>query len=185
MALLGLPFWGWMCQKYERHHVWGVSLSVAALSYGTLGCLPIGEGGLYVILVLYPITLLCFSCLVIALPAILGDIVDYDRLRSGEDRSGIYSAILAFLGKSLLSVTAALGLAVAGWLGFDATASEQTFWGGFGIRLTSMWLPALGFAMSVPLIWWFPLNRARQAEIREALRRRESSLAPVSAPSAG
>ncbi len=134
---------------------------------------PIGQAGLHLILMLYPISVFCVVCMFIAVPAMIGDIVDDDRLRTGEDRAGVYSAIYAFLSTNrMLGVAGAFGIALVGWFGFDATASQQGAWGAFGIKLVAVWLPALGFAASAPLIWWFPIDRARQQEIREAIRRR-------------
>jgi GPH family glycoside/pentoside/hexuronide:cation symporter len=174
LTLLGMPFWGWLCQRFERHRVWAVSLIAAAICYGAMAFAPVGKTGLYLILTLYPITLFCVVCMFIAVPAMIGDIVDEDRLRTGEDRSGVYSAIYVFLSKSLVTVAGACGIALAGWFGFDATASQQGAWGAFGIKLVTVGLPALGFALTAPLIWWFPIDRARQKEIREAMRALET-----------
>lgn len=174
LTLLGLPFWGWLCQKFERHRVWAVSLVAAAVCNGVMAFAPIGQAGLYLILALYPITLFCVVCMFIAVPAMIGDIVDDDRLRTGEDRAGVYSAIYAFLCKSLITVAGACGIALVGWFGFDATAGQQSAWGAFGIKLVTVGLPALGFAASAPLIWRFPIDRARQREIREAMRALET-----------
>ncbi len=175
LTLLGLPFWGWLCQKFERHRVWAVSLVAAAACNGVMAFAPIGQAGLYLILALYPITLFCVVCMFIAVPAMIGDIVDDDRLRTGEDRAGMYSAIYAFLCKSLITVAGAFGIALVGWFGFDATAGQQSAWGAFGIKLVTVGLPALGFAASAPLIWGFPIDRARQREIRNAMRALEAS----------
>jgi Na+/melibiose symporter-like transporter len=174
MTLIGLLFWTWLCQKFERHRVWAISMIVAALCNGLLAFVPAGPAALVPILVLYPISLFSFICIAIAFPSMLGDVVDYELLRTGEDRSGIYAAINAFLQKSMTAVSGAFGIAMVGWFGFDAHAAEQNAWAGFGIRLAAMGLPALGFVVSASLLWWFPIDRARQAEIREAMQARES-----------
>jgi Na+/melibiose symporter-like transporter len=173
-TLVGLLFWSWLCQKFERHRVWAISMMVAGLCYALSALVPTGPTALVPLLVLYPIGLFSFICIAIAFPAMLGDVVDYERLRTGEDRSGIYAAINAFLQKSVTAVSAAFGIAMVGWFGFDATAGEQTAWAGFGIRLAAMGLPALGFVASASLLWWFPITRAKQAEIRAAIEARES-----------
>jgi Na+/melibiose symporter-like transporter len=174
LTLLGMPFWAWLCQKFERHRVWAVSLIIAALCSGLMACVPVGPAALLPSLVLYPMGLFAYICIAVAFPSMMGDVVDYERLRTGEDRSGIYAAINTFIQKTMTTVCGAFGLAMVGWFGFDATAGEQTAWAGFGIRLAFAGLPALGFAVSAPLLWWFPINRARQAEIRDAIQARES-----------
>lgn len=182
MSIIALPFWGWICLRFERHRVWAVALLVAALSYAGMGFAPIGGAGLVPILVLYSISLFCQVSLFVIAPALMGDVLDYDRLHTGKDHAGIYSALLAFLNKSVLGVSGALGLALIGWFGFDAHAAEQAPLGALGIRLTAVWLPALGLAVGAPLVWGFPITRARQAEILEAIRRREAQ-APAGVPS--
>ncbi|HVT34628.1 MAG TPA: MFS transporter, partial [Nevskiaceae bacterium] len=168
-SLLGLPFWGWLCLRYERHRVWACSMVIAAVSYAAVGFAPVGAAGLPVILLLYPATVFCVGAITVALPAMMGDVLDHDRLHSGEDRAGMYSAMLAFIGKSLGGVAGAAGIAVLAWFGFDATAKVQSSAGAFGIRLVMFWLPAAGFALGALLAWTFPITRARQAEIHAAL----------------
>lgn len=185
LTLLGMPFWAWMCQRYERHRVWAISLLITAACSALMACVPAGPAALVPILVVYPIGLFAYICIAVAFPSMLGDVVDYERLRSGEDRSGIYSAINAFIQKTMTTVSGAFGIAMVGWFGFDATASDQTVWGGFGIRLAFAGLPALGFAVSAPLLWWFPITRARQAEIRAAIQARESLAAQQQKTTAG
>lgn len=172
-TVLGLAFWGWVCLRFERHRVWAVSLLIGAAAYAGVGFAPAGTSGLYLIITLFSLAYFCLSSLGVTAPAMMGDVVDYDRLHTGEDRAGMYSAILAFLTKSLTGVSSALGLAALGWFGFDVTAGEQSPMGALGIRLMTLWLPALGLAISAPIIWRFPINRVRQGEIREAIRARE------------
>lgn len=174
-TLLGLPFWGWVCLKYERHHVWAVSLILASIAYAGMGFAPVGSAGFPFMVTLYPITCFCQIAVGVTVPAMMGDIMDHERLCTGEDRSGIYSAILAFVAKSMTGISAAIGLAVLGWLDFNAAAHSQTATGAFAIRLVAVWLPALGMACGAPLIWRFPINRARQAEIHEAIKVREAA----------
>jgi Na+/melibiose symporter-like transporter len=174
LTLLGMPFWAWLCQKFERHRVWAVSLAITALCSGLMAFVPVGSAALVPVLVLYPIGLFAYICIAVAFPSMMGDVVDYERLRTGEDRSGIYSAINAFVSKTLTTVSGALGIALVGWFGFEATATDQTAWAGVGIRLAAAGLPALGFLASAPLLWWFPITRARQEEIRAGIQARES-----------
>lgn len=174
-SLLGLPFWGWMCLRFERHRVWAVSLLLSAIAYAGQAFVPVGEAGLHALMILSPLAIFCVVSVGVAVPAMLGDIADYGRLQSGEDHAGVYSAIFAFLLKSLGGVAAALGLGLVGWFGFDATATQQTAQGVFGIKLVAVWLPALGVACSAPIIWSFPIDRERQDAIRAEIMERESA----------
>ncbi|MGH8444509.1 MAG: MFS transporter [Solimonas sp.] len=167
-SILGVPLWGAACMRFERHRVWALSLVTGASAYACMGFVPVGEAALPYLMVLYPLAVLCLVG-VVAVPAMTGDIVDYGRLQTGEDLSGVYASVMAFLQKSLGGVAAAAGLALVGWFGFDPTATQQTTGGVFGIRLVAVWLPAIGLASAAFIIWPFPLNRARLAEIRAEL----------------
>lgn len=175
-ALLGLPFWGWVFMKFERHRVWAVSLVLSALAYSTISFAPVGIDGLWLVAAANAVTNFCLMATAIAVPSMMGDIVDDERLRSGEDRGGLYSAVSAFTGKSMAGVAGAAGLYLLDLLGFDATAAEQTAQGTFAIKLIAAWVPTLGMACGAALIWHFPIDRARQQATRAALVAREAAV---------
>jgi Na+/melibiose symporter-like transporter len=178
MALLGVPFWGFLCVRYERHRVLAVSLTLGAISYLGLALVAPGPGAAPMVMVLYPLCMLAVTGTV-ALYPMIGDVADYGRLQSGEDLSGLYASIFTFVQISLRTVSSAAGIALIGWLGFHATATTQTASGAFAIRLISVILPAAGLALASLLYWTYPLTRARVEEIREQLLAREASAKPV------
>lgn len=172
-GLLGLPFWGWMCLRFERHRVAAVALLLAAVAYAGQAFVPSGEAGMIPMMILNPISAFAVVAVGVSIPAMVGDIVDYGRLKSGEDMSGIYSAILAFMSRSLGGVGGALGLAIVGYLGFDAATAQQSTQGTFAIKLVTVRLPVLGLAIAAPIFWSFPITRAKQEANREAIRASE------------
>lgn len=176
MALLGVPFWGFMCVRYERHKVMAVSLMLGATSFMGLAVVAPGAGAASIVMVLYPVCTLSLMGIV-ALYPMIGDVADYGRLQSGEDLSGLYTSIFTFAQVSLRTVSSAAGIALIGWLGFDATAATQTSAGAFGIRLISVILPAIGLALASLLYWTYPLTRARVEEVRQELLLREAAAA--------
>ena len=112
--------------------------------------------------------------LFIAVPALLGDTADYGRWKFGEDHAGIYSAMHAFLVKSLGGVSSAAGLALVGWFGFEPKAVAQSAHGALGMQLVAVGLPALGLAAGAAIAWFFPIDRARHAQIRAELQLRDA-----------
>ncbi|MES2490055.1 MAG: MFS transporter [Pseudomonadota bacterium] len=169
-SLLSLPFWGWMCIRFERHRVAAIALVLTAVSSAGIGFLQPGEASLIPLMILNPIAIFCFTALVVAIPAMIGDVSDHGRLQSGEDQSGIYSAVYSFMTKSIHGIGAAAGLGLAGWIGFDATVTHQSTEGVFAIKLVTAWLPLLGAVISAFLLWTFPITRAKQAETQAALK---------------
>lgn len=176
MALLGVPFWGFLCVRFERHRVMAVSLMLGAASFMGLAFVAPGAGAASMAMVLYPLCMLSLMG-VVALYPMIGDVADYGRLQSGEDLTGLYTSIFIFTQVSLRTVSSAAGIALIGWLGFDATAAAQSAAGAFGIRLIAVALPAIGLALASLFYWTYPLTRARVEEIRAQLHARETECA--------
>ena len=106
----------------------------------------------------------------VAFPAMMGDIADYGRVKFGHDRTGTYFAFFTMAQKAIGGVGVSLGLFVAAWFGFDATVLEQSADGIFGMKLSMAYVPALAALITVPAIWLFPINKARQEELQAALK---------------
>jgi GPH family glycoside/pentoside/hexuronide:cation symporter len=176
LTLVGLPFWGWLCSRYERHRVWAISLLLGAVPSIALGFVTPGSFALAGLMIFYPITMFALVAVSVAVPAMTGDIVDYGRLRFGQDRAGVYAALFAFLNKSLMGVSAALGLAIAGWFGFDATAASHSTFEVLGLKLVAIWIPALSLIGAATVIWNFPLHRGRLRVIQRALAKRPNDV---------
>ncbi len=134
VALLGVPFWGFLSVRFERHKVVAVSLVLGAIAYLGLSFVPPGPDAAPLVMILYPLTVLALLGIVVLFP-IIGDIADYGRLQTGEDLTGLYTSVFNFVQVSLRTVSSAAGIAVVGWMGFDATAATQSADGAFAIRL--------------------------------------------------
>jgi GPH family glycoside/pentoside/hexuronide:cation symporter len=172
VALLGVPFWGFLSVRFERHKVVAVSLVLGAVAYLCLSFVSPGPGAATLVMIFYPLTVLALLGIVVLFP-ILGDIADYGRLQTGEDLTGLYTSVFNFVQVSLRTVSSAAGIAAVGWMGFDATAATQGADGVFAIRLTAVILPAIGLAFAGALFWAFPLTRARVHEVQQELAARD------------
>ena len=103
----------------------------------------------------------------------LADVVDYGRWRFGTDYAGTYFAFYTMVQKINVGIGSAVGLAVAGFFGFDATVAEQTSSGVLGLKLGVAVLPAITYVIATVLIWKFPITRRRQRAIVRAIERRD------------
>lgn len=105
-------------------------------------------------------------------PSLLSDIADYGRWRFGVDRTGTYFAFYLFLMKSLNGLGISLGLAIAGYYGFDASTTEHTETGIFGLHLSLAYLPASIMFLSLFFVINSPINTHRHTLIQQCLQRR-------------
>lgn len=96
--------------------------------------------------------------------SMLPDVIEYDELRTGQRQEGLYYGMWNFITK----FTNAFGIAVAGWalslFGYVANI-EQTTRALFGIRLFFGPVSAVVIFIALPLLVWYPINRASHTRI--------------------
>ncbi len=96
--------------------------------------------------------------------SMIPDVIEVDQARTGERHEGIYFGVNSFLGK----LTGALGIAASGWAlklyGYVPNVA-QTPHALFGIRFFFAVVPVIAFAVALPLLIWYPINRKNHAEL--------------------
>ena len=112
-------------------------------------------------------------------PAQLSHIVDYDTWKTGGERSATYYSIYNLVLKGSVALGGALGLALAGWLGFDATSSIQSEGGVMGLYAALAYGPCLFFLLAIVFVFLNPINEVRHQTIRKRLDRKEARVGPV------
>jgi GPH family glycoside/pentoside/hexuronide:cation symporter len=100
--------------------------------------------------------------------AMVPDVVEHDQLKTGEHRGGMYYGVWGLAVK----LSEALGIVTTGWVlqlyGYVADV-EQGAHTLFGIRLFFGPVPAVLFAIALPLLIWYPITRASHAAMLKRL----------------
>ena len=183
-SIVGIPIWTALSGRFERHRVWAIALILGGLACGSFVFVSPGPGAAIACFVLFPVVTLVVTGSIVVY-TMSADIVDYGRLHTGQDHGGLYGSMFAFLQKSVIGVASALGLALVGAFGFDATADVQTATAAIGITFAFAVLPALGMFGAAAIIWNYPLNKRRVEEIQAALAERgEQTAADTPVPDA-
>jgi glycoside/pentoside/hexuronide:cation symporter, GPH family len=153
----------------------GMMLAIALLmiSYIWTGILQPGETSFAQLLMLKIVNTIGFVPLNILFPAALSETVDYGTWKFGVSRGGTYFAVYTFALKVVMAVGAALGLAIAGYYGFDPSISGQSQQAVFGLLLSVVWLPVAFSLVAVILVYLIPINARRHEVIRRRLEARE------------
>jgi len=120
----------------------------------------------------------CFSAVQVIPAAIMGDIVDYDTLKSGSNRAGQYFAVFTMVVKFNLGVGGGLAFFLVDGFGYDATAIIHDRTSMIGMWLAIALLPSAFYLLSSFIMWRFPIDERRHGIIR---RRIESRLQRVQA----
>ena len=115
-------------------------------------------------------------------PSLLSDIIDYGTWKLGADNAASYFSLYTLLTKSNAAIGGALGLAIAGYYGFDATISAQSEAAVFGLNLAMVWLPALLILLATIFIVSIPINDRRHRIVLRRIYAAESSVLPCHKP---
>jgi GPH family glycoside/pentoside/hexuronide:cation symporter len=163
---ISLPFWQWLSRKMDKGPAYAIGMAAGALAVLVTFFLPHGETPL-----IYLVSVLAgfgFAANWIFPWAMVADVGDYDRLETGQQRSGMYYGVWGLATK----LSEALALAAVGWVltGFGYVANAaQTPQALLGIRLFFGLIPAICIFIALPFLFKYPITRQSHAEVRGKL----------------
>ena len=97
------------------------------------------------------------------------DICDYDELKTGRRREGMYSAVFGFLNKAAIALVLLVSSWVLGILGFEGEKLQPTTDQLFTLRWTYIVIPTVAMIAAILCMWRYPLTKMRVAEIQAEL----------------
>jgi Na+/melibiose symporter-like transporter len=103
--------------------------------------------------------------------ALLGDVIDYDILKTGVNRSANYFAALALIGKISAAFGSGLGFIIIGAFGYTVAGPNSDF-ANDGLKFTALILPAITGVMGGFIYWFFPIDHRRHSIIRRRIEAR-------------
>ncbi len=104
------------------------------------------------------------------------DICDYDELKTGRRREGMYSAVFGFLNKAAIALVMLISSWVLVRLGFKGDNIHPTTHQLFTLRWTYIVIPTISMIAAILCMWNYPLTKKKVAEIQAELGiRRENS----------
>lgn len=160
VSMLGIPMWGALIAKYDRHKVWGFAMLMAGICYASIGLLP-PQPSVALLTFLFCLSAFFSLSTLVAAPVIMGDIIDHGRHKFGVERAGLYLSLKAQILKGVGAVAAGAGLIILGWAGFDATKSgaDLTPQAVAALKAVVGWGPALGMSLTGLMLWFVPISR--------------------------
>ena len=172
-SLLSLKCWHYGSQRWDLKKLWVAGIVIMAIGAVGTGLLSPGDHWLWLI-VWMMLTLGGGSVFAIAIPALMSKMVDYGTWKFGAERSAMYFSLYAFLSKTVTAIGGSLGLAIAGWYGFDATATEFSESAVFGLRLSIVWIPLLIMSFGAVIVLAIPMTDRQYKAIRHRLDKRQA-----------
>ena len=183
VQVLSIPFWERIIKRFGKHQVFASSLIIQAFIYPFIFFLEPGADVFYPFLIIGAIASLFQTPGPIVAAAILGDIIDYDILKSGVNRAGTYLSIYSLIMKGGAAIGASLGLFLLAAFNYDAKGGINTPEAEFGLLFTMTIVPFLFLIGSGIMFWFFPLTAKRHAIIKERIETRaeRAGVADISA----
>ncbi|MGD9375436.1 MAG: glycoside-pentoside-hexuronide (GPH):cation symporter, partial [Anaerolineae bacterium] len=165
--------WKMLSERWNKGPAYALGLAIAGAAVASTFLLPPGPTpAIYLIAFVAGIG---FSAQWVFPWAMLPDVVEYDRLESGEHRGGMYYGVWGFTFK----LTSALGIALSGWVlqlaGYvpNVPQSTETL---RVIRLFFGPIPLVITLVALPLLIRYPITRQIHAQMRQQLEAMASSV---------
>jgi GPH family glycoside/pentoside/hexuronide:cation symporter len=174
--LCGIPFFVKFSSRVGKHRAWCYALFL--FSFFMLGYLLLGPGDFYWMLPIASVTGFLAGCFWVVPNSMKADVIDIDRLESGEDRTAWYFAVWSLATKIALSVGPFIALTLLSFTGYEPASQAGTYEGStLGLKLLFVFGPATGFLITALIAWNYPLTEEKHRVLRadlEASRARTS-----------
>lgn len=177
VSVMVLPFWVWLSGRTSKHLAYVVGMSFWA--FVQLLIFSVQPGQVNLILALAVLAGISVSTAHVLPDALFPDVIDWDELRTGRRREGIYYGIKNFVRKLSGATALFIALQVLERFGYQmppagATSFQQPPQALLAIRFLIGPLGAILLFSAVLIAWFYPLTRQKHTRIRLLLERRRS-----------
>jgi Na+/melibiose symporter-like transporter len=177
VSLLSMPIWMALLKRTSKNRLLLVGTLGFAAGLPLVHMIEPGPHALVIYAAYDAMWMLFYGAVEVASRALLGDMIDYDTLKTGNERAGEYVALWTLVTRTTQAVGASSAFAVAGWFGYEASAASHSADAIFGLKLTLGGLPAAIALVAAGLALVLPMTRHRHDVIRRRLARRASRTA--------
>jgi Na+/melibiose symporter-like transporter len=159
-----LPLWIKISDRLGKHRT--VSLAVLWMALWSLFFPLVGDGDTVFYVVLILLRGGSLAAIFFLSTSIAADVVDYDTVVSGKQRTGLYFSVWGIATKLAISLGVLLATALPAQFGFDPTHTSHPPATITALMAIYGWLAALIMALGVPFLWNFPIDSQRQQQLR-------------------
>jgi GPH family glycoside/pentoside/hexuronide:cation symporter len=118
--------------------------------------------------------------LLILSSSMIADLCDFDELKTGRRREGMYWAVFNWIQKTAISIALLFSGVILDMTGFDATLAAQSERTIFLMRLNYMIVVCGGVGLAALLVACIPLNRQKMMVVQKELESRRGHLGGAS-----
>ena len=170
--IVGVPFWTRLSYRLSKHQTFGIA-SLGFCFTTAMFFFP-GQGDVALFIGFLFATGFTHSGLQFLIRAMAADVIDYDNLKTGGQRSGLYFALLAITAKLGGALAIGLTYPLLEQVGFDAQGgnSDATL---LSFRIIYVAVPALAMIGAYLGIRGFTLGQSEQAELKAQIEARDGA----------
>jgi GPH family glycoside/pentoside/hexuronide:cation symporter len=166
-----LPLWPWLARRIGKKQAWlgAMLLSIGAFS----GAAFLDRGQTLAFGAIVLVSGIGLGASFVLPSSLVADAIDFDEVRSGERREGLYFGLWSIVSKASAALGPAVALPTLQWAGYVANG-EQPESVRVALRLLYAAVPCLCYLAAMVVAVRFPIDEARHAEIRATLSARAS-----------
>lgn len=175
MGILSLPLINWGCRRFQKHRALGFAVIWMAIgSVLKWWCMnPDHPEYQFILPFFFSVGI---SSVYTILPTLMADVTDMDELQHGVRREGMFGAVMAFMMKTVSTLTpilAGVALSIAGINpSLEYKQLPETI---FRLRLMDSFIPASMLVLCLLVLWRYPLTRKKVEEVKAELHRRHQA----------
>lgn len=173
VAITTMPVWLQCIKAIGKHRSWAIGWGGAALLGLAMFLVPREGAGLPMLLMLIGLYGTCSAVESFIPNSVLGDVIDYDTLKTGVNRAGLFNALMAFGAKFNMAIGGAIGFYLLDFFDFKVTGVANSRESELGFVFTFIVLPTFLYACSAMLIWRCPIDKKRHSIIQKRLQQLE------------
>ncbi|MBT0668220.1 MFS transporter [Novosphingobium profundi] len=182
-----MPLWIWASGRFGKHRSYVVAVTISSLAMQGYWFVNPATMTMETILAISVVVVVFIgagaSAIVVISPAILADVADYGRLRTGEQRTGGYFAFYLLTNKVALAIGSGSAFLLLSLFGYDARAGAvNDATAAFGMLFTVALLPAILKIGGALVIWRFPIDQRRHSLIQRRIAQLEEREAAAQLP---
>jgi Na+/melibiose symporter-like transporter len=172
VSVISMPGWLWLSARTQKHTTFAIVMCIAATSY--VGYLITAQiGGFLPLLISAIFNGAAFGAPIVLTRSMTADVIEHELVRTGENRSGLYFALLTSSYKIGNAMAFGVGYLILGQVvGFDP-AGGNTPGELNGLLLVFCLVPATLFYAGAWVGWRFPLTREMQHDLAATLADKE------------
>jgi Na+/melibiose symporter-like transporter len=174
-GLIGIPLWIQLSYRLGKHRTLAIAALYASIALPLNLLVPHDGSGFAWVVVLNMLYGLAYGAGLFLMRAIMADVVDQETAETGKERMGVYFSFLILTNK-LGYAFSILSLGILAQLGFDArpgvTNTPESM---VMVQLFFVMVPSALFLIAAWVSWHFPLDEARQKELRDIIEARAFS----------